>query len=287
MNRISETAYLVAMYRALETERPDALFHDPFARVLAGGKGEILVNILGDERKGLSAIAIRTCVIDELIEQLLKLHEIDVVINLGAGLDTRPYRLKIARSILWIEVDIPDILAYKEEKLQHVSPLCNLQRVGLDLTHAESRNNFFAGVNLEARQVLVITEGLLSYLSKEEVSALAMDLYRQSHFHWWLFELTPALALRNFRKNWRQKLFDQYFNDTKKTDFLFVPENGIEFFQQYGWTLNEFRSIWESLRSKRRIMFASLLEFLLCRLAKPYWKAISQQGGIALLKRKQ
>ncbi len=37
MNSICKTAYAVAMYRALATERPDALFQDSHARRLAGG----------------------------------------------------------------------------------------------------------------------------------------------------------------------------------------------------------------------------------------------------------
>ena len=39
LRHISDTAHWVAFYRALESERPDALFHDPFARRLAGVRG--------------------------------------------------------------------------------------------------------------------------------------------------------------------------------------------------------------------------------------------------------
>ncbi|HEY9644319.1 MAG TPA: SAM-dependent methyltransferase [Coleofasciculaceae cyanobacterium] len=286
MNRVSETAYLVAMYRALETERPDALFQDPLARTLAGGRGELLIKILGDEQQGRKVIAIRTCVMDELIEQLVKSQKVDVVINLGAGLDTRPYRLTLPPALRWIEVDIPDILDYKEAKLQHEQPKCLLQRIGLDLTDTKLRNNLFATLNSGVIQALVITEGLLSYLSEAEVSSLAMSLYEQPRFRWWLFELTPALALKRSRNNWNQKIFEQYFNENKKTGFLFVPANGVNFFQQYGWRLKEFRSIWESLRSKRRILFPSFLGLLLRWFAKSYWKAVNQEAGIVLLERR-
>ncbi|MHC5824850.1 MAG: YncE family protein [Nostoc sp.] len=60
MKNIAETAYLAAMYRALESERVDALFQDPLARVLAGGKGEMLVEVIGEKDKITNAIAIRT-----------------------------------------------------------------------------------------------------------------------------------------------------------------------------------------------------------------------------------
>ena len=44
VDNVSDTARWVAWYRALETERPDAIFRDPFARRLAGPEGEAIVN---------------------------------------------------------------------------------------------------------------------------------------------------------------------------------------------------------------------------------------------------
>jgi O-methyltransferase involved in polyketide biosynthesis len=41
----------------------------------------------------------------------------DMVVNLAAGLDARPYRLTLPSQLQWIEVDLPDLLAYKTEQL--------------------------------------------------------------------------------------------------------------------------------------------------------------------------
>ncbi|MCY7277223.1 MAG: class I SAM-dependent methyltransferase [Phormidesmis sp. CAN_BIN44] len=117
MNNISATAHLVTMYRPLETEHPDALFQDPFARRLAGGEGALIVELLGDKQQGTSAMAIRTCAIATMITSLLELGDVDIVFNLGAGLDTRPHRLNLPASLRWIEVDLPAIVTYKEQKL--------------------------------------------------------------------------------------------------------------------------------------------------------------------------
>ncbi|MEH1794054.1 class I SAM-dependent methyltransferase [Nostoc sp.] len=138
MINLAETAYLVAMYRALESERIDALFKDPLARMLAGGKGEMLVEVIGEKDKITNAIAIRTYVIDHLILQLVNSQNIDTVINLAAGLDTRPYRLPLDASLRWIEVDLPEIIAYKEQILKDQQPLCSLERVQLDITTAST-----------------------------------------------------------------------------------------------------------------------------------------------------
>ncbi|WP_340094636.1 hypothetical protein [Nostoc punctiforme] len=46
----------MAMYRALESERADALFKDPLTRVLAGGKGEMFVEVIGKKDKITNAM---------------------------------------------------------------------------------------------------------------------------------------------------------------------------------------------------------------------------------------
>lgn len=282
---LAESAYLVAMYRALESERVDALFKDPLARMLAGGKGEMLVEIIGEKDKITNAIAIRTYVIDNLILQLINSKNIDTVINLAAGLDTRPYRLPFCASLCWIEVDLPEIIAYKEQALQDEQPLCSLERVQLDITNVALRKTFFSEINLATRQALVITEGLLSYLHETQVALLATDIYEQSNLKWWLFELESSLALKDYNQVYARKIFDQYFGNGNKT-LLFAPEQGAEFFQQYNWKVAKSVSAWKELhRLNRGIKFTWLLEIIMKLVANEYWEKIQQQGSIVLLER--
>lgn len=272
------------MYRALETERPDALFQDPFARLLAGGKGELLMEVVGDKRRGTNAIAVRTCVIDELIVQLVNLEGM-AVLNLGSGLDTRPYRLSLPSSLHWIEVDLPDILSYKEEKLKSEQPTCCLELVKMNLSDITARKALFSRINTTAKQVLVITEGLLGYLLPDEVASLAANLHEQPNFRWWLFELLPPSVLHLSQRHHLHKRFDQYFANGNAT-MLFAPEKGAEFFRQYGWNVALLRSFWkESRRLKRQIRLAWLFEILIRWFAKERWETLNKQNGIVLLER--
>ena len=52
-----------------------------------------------------------------------------MVINLAAGLDSRPYRMQLPASLRWVEVDLPDMLNYKQVVLANESPLCVVERV--------------------------------------------------------------------------------------------------------------------------------------------------------------
>lgn len=273
------------MYRALETERPDALFQDPFARRLAGALGETLMEMLGDKQNATNAIAVRTCVIDELILRLVYSKGIDTVLNLGAGLDTRPYRLSLPSSLRWIEVDLPAILSYKEQKLQNEQPACLLELVHLDLSDISLRNVLFSRVKTAAKQVLVIAEGFFVYLPPEQVASLAEDLHKQLNFRWLLLEVLSSFTLQQFHKYQVKKIFDQYFAAGNAT-WLFAPEEGAEFFRQYGWQVNEFRSNWEELRRlKRETRLVWLLKLLVRWFAKEHWENFSQRDGIVLLQR--
>jgi methyltransferase (TIGR00027 family) len=285
MRDVSETAYLVSLCRALETEKTKPLFQDPLARSLAGGKGELQKRVLGDIRAIANAIAVRTYIIDEIIDRLIRLNGIDTILNLGAGLDTRPYRLKLPSNLRWVEVDIPSILSYKEQKLEREQPRCFLERVKLDLGDRNTRNTLFAKINDESQQVLVLAEGLLGYLTEVQVAALSRDLYQQPNFYWWMFDLTAQSLLEKLQHHQSQKIFKQYFTDGK-TAFSFAPENGTEFFRSYGWQLAEFKSTWEETRRlKRAHRCAGFQELPIRWFAKESWQEFRQKSGIALLTR--
>src|SRR5438034_11780974 len=99
LENISDTARWVALYRAMESERPDAHFRDPHARRLAGERGAGIARKLPGFRSGLWPMVVRTCVFDELIGRAVERDGVDTVVNLAAGLDTRPWRMALPPSL--------------------------------------------------------------------------------------------------------------------------------------------------------------------------------------------
>jgi methyltransferase (TIGR00027 family) len=158
----------------LETDRPDALFRDPFAKRLAGERGrriaEAMPNAPGAEPgpMGFSSIlAIRTKVFDELILSSVRSTEADAVVNLAAGLDARPYRLPLPSSLVWIEADHPAILDAKAKLLASEKPACNVERVSVDLAKELARRELFDRIASSHARVVVITEGLLTFARRK------------------------------------------------------------------------------------------------------------------------
>src|SRR6266511_1579826 len=174
VRNISDTALLAAIYRARETERPDAVFRDPFARRLAGERGDQIAKSMPFSERATWAWITRTYAYDEFIKQQVS-EGVDRVVNLAAGLDARPYRMNLPASLRWIEVDLPEILDYKTEVLAAATPRCQLERVPLDLSNADARRGLFARLGRSAQRVLVLAEGLLIYLMADEVCALGRD----------------------------------------------------------------------------------------------------------------
>src|SRR5690606_23561418 len=109
VSNVSDTARWVAVYRAIESARADAVFDDPFADRLAGERGrEIVATVPRMMRSGWWMVA-RTRTIDDILMDAIGAG-CDRVLNLAAGLDTRPYRLPLPAEFSWVEADLPALI---------------------------------------------------------------------------------------------------------------------------------------------------------------------------------
>lgn len=253
---VSDTARWVAVYRAMETERPDALFSDPFARRLAGDKGEAIVNAMKDGRKMAWPMILRTYLMDEIIMREIA-QGADTVLNLAAGLDARAYRMALPDALHWIDVDQAHMVQYKSDGMKNERPRCRYESVPLDLADVEARRALFTRVNAEARRVLVITEGLLVYLTAEQVTGLAQDLHAQPSFQHWLSDLASPGLLKMMGKSWGATLA------AGNAPFQFGPAEGPKFFSPLGFTELEWRSFFdEGIRLNRTFPMARFFRLL-------------------------
>lgn len=279
IRNISDTARWVAIYRAMETERRDAHFHDPYARMLAGERGEEIFRRMPGARLSAWPLVVRTCVFDELILRSIEREGADTVLNLAAGLDTRPYRLPLPAELRWIEVDLPEILAYKDEKLASERPRCLRESVMMDLADGPARRALFERVSAASKKVVVVTEGFLAYLTEGEVAALAGDLGRPG-FRWWIIDLASPLLLKRMQKIYGKTLAQG------AARMQFAPAEGTEFFRKLGWAEVEFRSVWEEARRLRREMPLSWLWRLMARFSSAERReAFRRMGATVLLER--
>ena len=197
---MSDTARWVAYHRATESDRKDKIFHDPYARALAGDRGALIGREL---QENAWAIAVRTYLFDDVIRRLINSEPLDLVLNLAAGFDSRPYRLELPSLLDWVEVELPEIVDAKRKILQNEKPVCKLEIIIEDLADGARRRKLFSYLNQRANNIMVVSEGLLIYLDNKKVATLASDLHSQRHFQYWLVEVTSPKVLDWINRRWR------------------------------------------------------------------------------------
>jgi methyltransferase (TIGR00027 family) len=275
---ISDTARWVAYHRATESERPDAIFNDPYARRLAGERGELIARKL---KQNAWAIAIRTYLFDNAILRLLSREPVDMVVNLAAGLDSRPYRLELKPSLKWVEVDLEEILGPKREMLANEKPHCQLEVIVQHLGDVAQRRNLFAQLNQRAGNVLVVSEGLLAYLDEDKVTSLAADLHAQTHFQYWLVEIISPKVLQFINRRW-----ERHFK-AANAPMTFAPADWRKFYRERGWEMVEFEEM--ALTAQKMNREPGVMKiFRIVGDIFPSWGAKQAkiwESGVALLRR--
>lgn len=279
ITNVSDTARWVAYYRAMETARPDAVFRDPFAERLAGPEGKAIVDALKNGRRMAWAMIVRTATIDDFVKDAVHTKGVDLVVNLAAGLDARPWRMDLPASLRWVDVDLPGILDYKLEQMKGVPTKCRYEAVRVDLADAAKRAVLLGQLAASSGNAMVITEGLLIYLNREDVAGLAKDL-AQGGFRWWVTDLAHPRLLEMLAKTWGKSLKDG------NAPFKFAPEENTRFFEPFGWREKEFRgSMAEAKRINREMSGMWFWGFIGRFYPKRTREAMKRFSGIVLLER--
>lgn len=227
---VTDTALLVAHHRAVETARPRPLFRDPLAARLAGDDGRRIAEAMPTVAMTGWVVAMRTLVIDRYVAEAIA-RGVDTVVNLGAGMDTRPYRMDLPASLRWIEADHARIVDLKEERLAGEVPRCRVERVRVDLADDAARRAFLAGIG---GRKLVLTEGVVVYLDEDAAGALADDLRALPDVDGWIVDrVSPEAAAHRRRAGADEAL--------RNAPFRFSPPDWTAFFAAHGWRPRETR----------------------------------------------
>jgi methyltransferase (TIGR00027 family) len=279
LESVSDTALLVAHHRAMESARPDAIFHDPYAERLAGSHGEEIARRLRWGKTIAWSTIARTYSIDGILARLVG-EGVDTVLNLAAGLDSRPYRLPLPPSLRWVEMDLPALTAAKAESLKDEKPGCQLERVSVDLANHSERQRALSE-QVGKKKALVLTEGLLIYLPEAVVKELARDLYERPAIQYWLCDLSTPLIVKRMQKWWGKHM------TAANTQVQFAPAGGSRFFEPLGWREKEFHGLFEvAERIKRPMPFAWMFKWQMKLFPKRTARQMANwRAGVALLER--
>jgi methyltransferase (TIGR00027 family) len=276
IRHVSDTALWAATFRAHEGRRADAAFDDPLASILAGDRGPAIARAMPRAPMVEWSMVIRTSAIDHLIDEAL-IAGVDTVVNLGAGLDTRPYRMNLPATLRWVELDFPSIVELKDSTLLGHQPVCRLERVGVDLLDRPARGSLLARYGADSKSTLFISEGVIPYFSAHDAAVLASELHATPGGQFWIQDFDNA-GKRRLPRGWAAKL--------EAAPFLFEVEDWFAFFENHGWRPAR---VMTNLEQSRRIKRPYPLDFpfglILRALPQATRDKILSLSGAVLMKR--
>lgn len=180
-NRVSMTALGIALMRALESARPEdeRIAYDPLARKFIPGwmwaMGRLFDGLGYSERRGpgvVGFLAVRERAIDEALRDALRDGAQQVVL-LGAGYDSRAYRIDEMKAARVFEVDHPATQADKLERLRRTLPSLpgNVTFVPVDFeTQSLEERLLSAGYDPQDKTAFV-WQGVIYYLAPEAIDS--------------------------------------------------------------------------------------------------------------------
>lgn len=173
MKPISKTAFYCCGVRMQDAERDKPVCGDTYAKVFMNEQGLQILEAFKDETAPNISNVGRHRIIDDLLRQELLANPNLTVVLIGAGFDTRAFRLKGGT---WIELDEPQVIAYKDERLPAATSDNELQRISIDFAtdSLEQKLASFSGRS----PVTVVIEGVFMYLEEETIETLLQTLRR-------------------------------------------------------------------------------------------------------------
>ena len=182
---VAMTALGVALVRVRETARPDRLYADPLAGVFlaAARPGFDADRWVRLERLAEQFYEGRTLAVKAVDEHIREVAASDCpqIVLLGAGLDTRAFRLDLPPETTFFEVDLPELFDFKESVLNahRAHPICARRVVAADLCGDWERVLLARGFRADLPTAWV-DEGVLGYVPRAAAYAVAETVTRLS-----------------------------------------------------------------------------------------------------------
>jgi methyltransferase (TIGR00027 family) len=168
---VAATALLAAAVRAEESARDDRLVTDPLAERLAGDEGrQLLADAVAATEQAPAEIIVRTRFFDEALRDAQD-DGVSQVVIVAAGMDARAYRLTWSAGTTVYEVDQPQVIAAKDERLAAERPRCRRVAVGIDLADDWPKVLCSQGF-ISSERTAWLVEGLLQYIDAPAVDTL-------------------------------------------------------------------------------------------------------------------
>jgi methyltransferase (TIGR00027 family) len=231
-NPVSRTAYYTLGVRAADAASPRPILGDTFAHRFMNDDAKAVWEEFKSFTPPNASNAARHVMIDAHLRRALAADPQATVVIVGAGFDTRAYRLPGGS---WIEIDEPEILTYKERRLPAAEATNPLRRIPIHFGR-ESLADKLATISAPS-SVHIVIEGVLMYLTREQRGSLLQTIIARFPHH----TVYCDLMRRNFFEQYSRALHEKIVGmGTTFTDLEEMPEH---LFTDLGYTMVDRASV--------------------------------------------
>ena len=171
MKPVTKTAYYCCGIRMLDAQSAKPLVNDVYAEALMGEEGLTYFEPFRKHQNPNATNIARCFIFDGWVRDAIKARPDTTVILIGAGLDTKAFRIEGGN---WIELDEAGVIEYKNSKLP-VSNCSNpLQRIAINFGEEHLRDKLAPFTHLD--NVVFLIEGVLMYVTNNEKTELLKTL---------------------------------------------------------------------------------------------------------------
>lgn len=226
MNTISNTAFYCCGVRMEDAERKNSVCNDHYARLFMDDRAmKIYEPFKSETRPNISNIT-RCRIIDDTVSGELAKNKNTLVVTIGCGFDTRPYRITGGN---WIEIDEPQIITYKNEKLPVTGCKNHLQRLTIDFSR-ESLRSKLETIRTD-QPVIIVIEGVFMYLEPEAINTTLKEIRDLFPGHILLCDLMTKAFFNKYAQGVHSKLVAAGGTFTARPDkpeTIFIENKYIE-----------------------------------------------------------
>lgn len=157
-----ETLLITLYAKAYDNRSKHPILHDTKADEIAAQVDYDFAKLDGPDHGNLTVL--RAKQLDEWLRAFLKANPQAVVLNLGCGLDSRITRINPSPEVSWFDVDYPEVIAVREHFFTN--------RDGYTMIGSSLADPAWLATIPKTRPVMIIADGVLEYLTEEEVQTL-------------------------------------------------------------------------------------------------------------------
>lgn len=219
---------------------------DRYAKAFMNEDGLGIFAAFKDETNPNAANVARHRIIDDFLRRELLADAGLCVVLIGAGFDSRAFRIEGGT---WVELDEPQVIAYKNERLPAATCANELHRIPIDFA-TDSLSEKLASFS-NHNPVVVVIEGVFMYLEEAAIRQLLQNLRRRFPRHKLIGDLMSRQFFEEYGKTLHEKLTGL------GASFKFTADNPEEVFLENGYR-----------RVKKISIIAQAVEFELVKIPK-------------------